>query len=285
MTRKLTIILLLLAVVAASASSAKSETEVYTGTVVMENVQARAGESFQVRAWLNGNDEDLSGIFLPIVFDHPHVTFDSISIGGTVWQGDFSTAKSYDGFLDVHRLFVLPELSDPMPTATFTSGLVLRLWFTASPMTPPQVIPVDTLYHDTVLAGGVQVFTRLEVADSSGMLYLPGYIPGSIEILAPTDVNDGGDLAALPNDYVLGQNYPNPFNPSTVIEFGLPTTGRVQLDVYNILGQNVLTLLDRELPAGVHSLEFDASGMPSGIYFYRLSHAEGSLTRKMVLVK
>jgi len=83
----------------------------------------------------------------------------------------------------------------------------------------------------------------------------------------------------------LEQNYPNPFNPSTVIGFGLPTASQVNLQVFNILGQSVVTLVDRPMDAGWHEVEFDGGELPSGIYFYRLRHENGNLTRKMILVK
>jgi len=89
----------------------------------------------------------------------------------------------------------------------------------------------------------------------------------------------------LPKDFVLSQNYPNPFNPSTRIEFGLPSSGHVLLEVYNMLGSKVATLADGIKPVGYHEVTFDGAGLASGIYFYRLATDNSVLLRKMVLVK
>ena len=98
-----------------------------------------------------------------------------------------------------------------------------------------------------------------------------------------TDVND--PEPTLPIAMELYQNYPNPFNPSTVISFNLPTQSKVKITVYNILGRQVSTLLDREMTAGNHEVEFDGSGLATGVYFYRLQTGESEHTRKMMLVK
>jgi hypothetical protein len=76
----------------------------------------------------------------------------------------------------------------------------------------------------------------------------------------------------MPVEYALSQNYPNPFNPTTMIEFSLAEVSTVSLKVYNILGQEVATLIDREvMDDGDQQIEFDATGLPSGVYFYRLT--------------
>ncbi len=91
--------------------------------------------------------------------------------------------------------------------------------------------------------------------------------------------------AALPSSYALQQNYPNPFNPSTVIEYALPSRSSVTLTVFNTLGQQVATLARGEQEAGLHQVRFDASNLPSGVYFYRLQAAGVSFTKKMIAVK
>jgi hypothetical protein len=85
---------------------------------------------------------------------------------------------------------------------------------------------------------------------------------------------------------VLFPNYPNPFNPTTTLQFDLMQQARVTLKVYNVLGQEVVTLIQGEpLSAGVHTVRFDASSYPSGIYIYRLETPGFSAARKMVLLK
>jgi len=90
---------------------------------------------------------------------------------------------------------------------------------------------------------------------------------------------------AIPTEWSLNQNYPNPFNPVTQLSFALPKDSRVRLDVYNILGQKVITLVDDVMPAGYHSVLWNADREASGVYFYRLKTDEFTQTRKMTLLK
>lgn len=89
----------------------------------------------------------------------------------------------------------------------------------------------------------------------------------------------------IPKQYQLLQNFPNPFNPSTKIRFALPDVSKVTLKVYDIVGREVKTLVDKELTAGLKEIEFDASELPSGVYFYNIKAGSFTETKKMVLVK
>ena len=93
------------------------------------------------------------------------------------------------------------------------------------------------------------------------------------------------ERAELPEAYSLSQNYPNPFNPETVIEFALPRSGDVSLVIYNLRGEEVALLINSAMPAGIHSVSWDASSLASGIYLYRLVAGDFIETRKMVLLK
>jgi len=88
-----------------------------------------------------------------------------------------------------------------------------------------------------------------------------------------------------PSDFYVLQNYPNPFNPSTTISFELPRKVITTLDVYNILGRHIETIVSDELPAGSHTIEWRPAGIPSGIYFVRLQAGDAVLTRKVVLLR
>ncbi|MGE5438485.1 MAG: SdrD B-like domain-containing protein [Bacteroidota bacterium] len=101
-------------------------------------------------------------------------------------------------------------------------------------------------------------------------------------VLSTTGIKRG---AEIPTEFTLQQNYPNPFNPSTTIEFAVPAAGQYTLRVFNMLGQEVATLLDRELPVGYHMVVFDASGLTSGMYIYRLSGNNVVMIKKMMLSK
>jgi hypothetical protein len=89
----------------------------------------------------------------------------------------------------------------------------------------------------------------------------------------------------LPNTYSLSQNYPNPFNPSTRIEYSIPKDGHVLLGVFDILGRQVAVLESGVKPAGSHSVTFDASGLASGVYLYRLEVDRFTIVREMLVVK
>jgi len=81
------------------------------------------------------------------------------------------------------------------------------------------------------------------------------------------------------------QNYPNPFNPSTQIKYSIPKDGQVTLKVYNMLGQEVATLVNQQQQAGNYTVNFNASRLASGIYMYRIQSGSFSLTKKMTLLK
>lgn len=89
----------------------------------------------------------------------------------------------------------------------------------------------------------------------------------------------------IPEAYTLSQNYPNPFNPSTSIEYNLPKASKVKLNVYNVLGQEVATLVNGTVTAGRHSVTFDASRLASGVYLYRIVADNYVSTMKMILLK
>jgi hypothetical protein len=88
-----------------------------------------------------------------------------------------------------------------------------------------------------------------------------------------------------PLAFQLEQNYPNPFNPSTKISYSIPQEGDVTLKIYDVLGNELATLINEEKPAGVYEVEFDASNLSSGIYFYKLTASSFVETKKMTVLK
>ncbi|NIR95726.1 MAG: T9SS type A sorting domain-containing protein [Gammaproteobacteria bacterium] len=89
----------------------------------------------------------------------------------------------------------------------------------------------------------------------------------------------------MPESYALNQNFPNPFNPSTAITFDMAQPGRAVLKIYNLIGQEIVTLIDGNLEAGRHKVDFDASNLSSGIYLYRLSINGFTDMKKMAFIK
>jgi hypothetical protein len=92
-------------------------------------------------------------------------------------------------------------------------------------------------------------------------------------------------ITKIPLKWELEQSYPNPFNPSTTIEFALPKSAFVTLKVYNLLGEEVAMLVAEKLPAGKHQRVWEAKGLASGVYLYRLEAGEFVQTRKLILLR
>jgi hypothetical protein len=91
--------------------------------------------------------------------------------------------------------------------------------------------------------------------------------------------------ANLPSTFVLSQNYPNPFNPTTKITYAVPTVTNVRLEVFDVLGRKVATLVNETKQAGEYSVDFNASRLVSGVYMYHMTTPKTSITKKMILVK
>lgn len=92
-------------------------------------------------------------------------------------------------------------------------------------------------------------------------------------------------ISQLPTEYSLEQNYPNPFNPNTKIQFSLNSSQQVLLKVFDVLGNEVATLVNQELTAGTYQYDFDASNLSSGVYYYKLQAGSFTETKKMILVR
>jgi hypothetical protein len=93
------------------------------------------------------------------------------------------------------------------------------------------------------------------------------------------------EITGIPNVYSLEQNYPNPFNPATMIRFSIAEPGLVTLNVYNLLGEKVATLVNSELASGSYEVDFNSGNYSSGIYFYTIKANNYLATKKMILLK
>jgi hypothetical protein len=158
---------------------------------------------------------------------------------------------------------------------------------------------LGTAFKDTLAADSLYSFNTVDIGndldnDGKREILIPNrYVrdgvatDASVIILESnslsTGVNQAGDV--VPSGYALSQNYPNPFNPQTEITFQTPQQGFVSLKVYDMLGREIATLVNRELPVGNHRATFDARGVSSGTYFYTLKAGSFLETRKMLVVK
>jgi len=109
-----------------------------------------------------------------------------------------------------------------------------------------------------------------------------GGMSGVVIVQNPVSVPGDETIAEI---FELNQNYPNPFNPTTNIGFRISTSEFVSLKVFNVLGSEVAVLINEEKPAGYYEIEFDASDLTSGIYYYRINAGNYSETKKMILLK
>jgi D-alanyl-D-alanine carboxypeptidase len=112
------------------------------------------------------------------------------------------------------------------------------------------------------------------------------FIPPLDKVILNYYTTSGNDPeVSLPAEYSLSQNYPNPFNPSTKIKYSLPISGLAKIAIYDLLGTEIATLINKQLDAGDYEIEWNAETLPSGIYFYKLQTNDITITRKMLLLK
>jgi hypothetical protein len=112
-----------------------------------------------------------------------------------------------------------------------------------------------------------------------------GIIPGSFLLVYDQMTTTSTEISSNVENFRLNQNYPNPFNPSTNISFQIPQSGQVLLEVFTVSGQKVATLINQKMNAGEHRVTFDASGISTGLYLYRLTAGSTIITKKMTVIK
>ncbi len=165
--------------------------------------------------------------------------------------------------------------SDPIQLSTSDTDVILR-----SPNIGRHIHPAGV--GGTSFEGGADAFWMEEdasVTDGYSLWY------ARVPWVNTTDVKMSENLGQLPETHQLFQNYPNPFNASTMIKFQLQENSNVQLKIFDTLGKEVATIIDRKMESGVHSVNFDASNLSSGVYFYKLITQNFVSTNKMILMK
>jgi hypothetical protein len=161
------------------------------------------------------------------------------------------------------------------------------------------LVPVSCLAQSTIpwsvidMGFGVSSSNATTVTSLVGQAFI-GTISGSSSVIETgflTDTLLRGSVVSVaepqsvPIEFRLHQNYPNPFNPITTIRFEVPKTTMVTLKVYDLLGQEVLSLIDGEKSAGVHAVRFDASGLSSGMYICRIRAGDFVEAKRLLLLK
>jgi len=200
----------------------------------------------------------------------------------------------------VTSILPTPTLSTPMSGDTLAAQDTALVWHAAQGATLYEVqIGPDSLFSSIVvdstvigdttigmqgavnskLSSNTKYFWRVKALSSGAMSSFSAvwsFITSTI-----TSIND----REIPKEYQLRQNYPNPFNPTTVISYGLPKNTFVTLGIYDELGREVKLLVNEWENAGDHSVNFDASSLPSGAYFYHFKAGSYTATKKLLLLK
>ncbi|MFH1701024.1 MAG: T9SS type A sorting domain-containing protein [Candidatus Zixiibacteriota bacterium] len=251
------------------------------GKITVESINAYPGEQVIVPVYLSDNNIDIASLTIPLKYSSPDVYVDSVSFVGSLVQPKMAALAHIDNDNQTVRFTYVPQ--DGIPLITASNGLLANIYFSVSPGSAEQIVIIDSI-NSVEYFGQLELWTRLELADSTGLnTYLPEFDEGSLTIFSPLDADDS--FTGIPTVLELKQNYPNPFNPSTTISYSLPEQDYVTLKIYNILGQNIKTLVDETKPAGRYEVEWNSGMAASGIYFYRLTFEDKIITKKMTLLK
>ena len=221
----------------------------------------------------------------------------------TVFKDDESTEVPANTLNNLNTSPLPVQLASFAVTPAQTNGSVLVKWSTASETNnygfevqkaPDTSNAFRTIPNSFVAGHGTTVdahsYTFTDATVQAGLWYyrlkqtdLDGTVHYSEKVSASsvTSVKD----RPLPTAFALDQNYPNPFNPSTTIEFALPKDAHVTLDVYNVIGQRVASLVNEVRAAGYHTVQFNAGQLASGLYIYRIAAGDVTMVKKMMLTK
>lgn len=252
-------------------------------------------ESGEITLQINGktNDSEFSVLFIPD--EMPHVSdqslklnkdvyltnFNEVVLNGTIADEQFSKYsinQSSENITQIPLNFVAPESGE--------FELSVKNW---TDIPNGWVIKIEDLKEEKTYEIHENWSLKFNYADVSPIqeneIYFPSVDERFVLRVIPEALVAKDENEELPLKAELNQNYPNPFNPTTTISFFIPEEAEVKVSVFNIVGQPVAVLLQERRGKGEHTLEWDASDMPSGIYIYQLEVGTSIMTRKMTLVK
>lgn len=239
----------------------------------------------------SGITEDSINTFCQILFDH----FYDRSDGYGIHIDGMTCIGSIPGPLDFDYLtwFFIDNKDTDIPTKMKKNILTIMLNVAAGRLSQLQEVSTDgsnvsqaITYYSMVLTSGIYTWRDWYYPMNIQMGYLipEGTIPPGIPVILYKEETDI-PVETLPVEYTLFQNHPNPFNPITEISFYMPEASRVELSVYNVLGQKIETIANGYFEAGTHVYKWDASRYSSGVYFYHLKTDRFEKTMKMTLLK
>lgn len=225
------------------------------------------------------NEADLTALDIPLKYSDG-VTLKEVTFENT--RTDYFDMKIYNINAEEQTVVIglIPQFSPVVkPDLEAGTGAVANLVFEVN---DPSVNEITLTENVTENPGHFLAFVYNDV-DANGNLSARmervDFPPVTVALSDIAPVN------GMPTSYSLSQNYPNPFNPSTNVAYDVPKASHVTLEVFNVLGQRVASLVDQEMEAGSYIVEFDGSSISSGIYFYRLNAGDFTETKKMVMVK
>jgi hypothetical protein len=222
-------------------------------------------------------DDSIAFFNLPLSL---HCLNSNAIFGSSIWRGDLIYWDDcYDTIVDPHNLLRIVgwnDLGGENNPPIFTNNLrVLELEL--------RIYLIDAFgfsYFITLIEGDDPLNGGILLGTTEYEDIRPVFIPGGIVYLF--GVNEPNEI---PTKFSLNPNYPNPFNSSTTISYGIPSESEVTLEIYDILGKRVASLVNQKQPVGNYQVNWNAGGMPSGAYFARLKAGQQSQTMKMILIK
>ncbi len=223
---------------------------------------------------------DIYAIVVPLRIESDAIIIDSVHFPSIIPRNLFSVNSRFSessrrGMVSIAPTFALAAL-------TLRGDEIFRVHYHVRPSASFEIISVDTFYNRYYDAG-YWVTEQLQVSDEFGFNLYPDFTKGIIEIDNSTAVDDV--QGSLPNEFALEQNYPNPFNPTTRIAFSVLKSEHITVDILDVLGRHVATLVNQRVNPGRFETTWDASNEPSGVYFYCLNRSTGTILRKMTLLK
>ncbi|MCB9208069.1 MAG: T9SS type A sorting domain-containing protein [Ignavibacteriales bacterium] len=249
------------------------------------------------------NGENINGVWFVakpdysvMLVNNQLVGHDGIEYNSNYEQGQETVKYFVDGYGRTLYTFINDEFNkNKFTKEDFSNNPVWPIYETENIVAPSSI--------DASLFNIIDVFGKKQLTYNGWPLYYfgqdsmmrgknkgisfpaPGVWPVAIPSLdIATDI-ENENVQSIPQSYMLSQNYPNPFNPTTTISFNLVEKANVKLNVYNVLGQLISTLINSELSSGLHQVNFDANEMQSGTYFYKIETDNFSEVKKMLLLK
>jgi hypothetical protein len=229
----------------------------------------------------------LGTVYMRMAYGPPDTTYRLPSTYNTAWNSNYAE----------HRLITLASafggtvLLDSATTIYSDSYIVDAYGLLTVPGAAPE--PALRIHKESRKAGSKKVtFIFLAPSGASVIATAADTLPPASGVINVSAVTWTGpislgvqNLSTMPREFALQQNYPNPFNPTTTIRFSLSSRVQVTLKVFNLLGEEVATIVDESLDPGEKMIQFNGADLPSGVYLYRLTAGDFVQTRRMVLIR